>query len=387
MLETKPAREQNGRDSFSRYRAQARSAAMAALSILEGGKVDRVYCDLHDDFVLRIKSDDGFSYSFYQVKTKSKLNKSWTINEVMGLKVKAKKPEDHETLKIKDSFVGKLLLHTVIFDTHCHSVVFQTNIHTDDNIDSILEDIEKGLFENKFSKVLIDRFIDCFGGQDLPEDKIKEKLSRLRFETDVQYLKEKDNNFEPLAMDRIYRFSEIELERAELDEILLRLMELVQSKSEGIINDWTAESIEKNAGISVDDLLGILSISKEAYRYLLDGGDLKALKSASIIQRTLQRGGAGASEIEYCSRCKSEWDLWVRKNRHVIADLDLECIFSAVRSTLLSVKDCGGNFALHSIRTPIKDLESKLSKDGLLYDLNLDLIFGAFFSELVKGGV
>ena len=49
MLETKPAREQNGRDSFSRYRAQARSAAMAALSILEGGNIDRVYCDLHDE--------------------------------------------------------------------------------------------------------------------------------------------------------------------------------------------------------------------------------------------------------------------------------------------------------------------------------------------------
>lgn len=386
MLETKPAREQSGRDSFSRYRAQARSAAMAALSILEGGKIDRVYCDLHDDFVLRIKSDDSYSYAFYQVKTKSKLNKSWTINEVMGLKSTARKPEDHESSKIKDSFVGKLLLHTVVFDGYCDSVVFQTNVHVDDNIDEILEDVELGLFANKYSRVLAERFIECFGGQGFSDTNIKEKLSRLKFETDVQYLKEKDNNFEPLARESIYKFSEIELERAELDEILLRLMELVQSKSEGVIDDWTADSIEASAGISVDDLLGILSISKEAYRSMLAGGDLKAIKSASIIQRSLQKGGAGSSEVEYCSRCKSEWDMWVRKNRHVIVDVDLECIFSAVRSTLLSVRDGGGKFVLHSIRGPIKDLEAKLSKDGLLYDLNLDLLFGAFFSELIKGG-
>lgn len=387
MLETKPAREQNGRDSFSRYRAQARSAAMAALSILEGGKIDRVYCDLHDDFVLRIKSEDGYLYSFYQVKTKSKLNKSWTINEVMGLKSTAKRSEEHESSKIKDSFVGKLLLHTVVFEGYCDSVVFQTNIHTDDNVDDVLEDIESGLFSNKYSRVIVDRFIECFGGQGLSSSQIKERVSRLKFETDVQYLKEKDNNFEPLARESIYKFSEIELERVEFDEILLRLMELVQSKSEGVISDWTAASIEKNAGISVDDLLGILSISKEAYRSILAGGDLKAIKSASIIQRYLKKGGAGLSEIEYCSRCKSDWDMWVRKNRHVIIDFDLECIFSAVRSTLIGVRDVGSKFVLYSIRGPVKDLEARLLKDGLLFDLNLDLLFGAFFSELIKGEV
>lgn len=137
----------------------------------------------------------------------------------------------------------------------------------------------------------------------------------------------------------------------------------------------------------MDDLLGILSISKEAYRSILAGGDLKAIKSASIIQRYLKKGGAGLSEIEYCSRCKSDWDMWVRKNRHVIIDFDLECIFSAVRSTLIGVRDVGGKFVLYSIRGPVKELEARLLKDGLLFDLNLDLLFGAFFSELIKGEV
>jgi hypothetical protein len=45
MLEKVNPREQAGRDSFSRYRAQVRSAAIAALSILDGESIDRVYCD------------------------------------------------------------------------------------------------------------------------------------------------------------------------------------------------------------------------------------------------------------------------------------------------------------------------------------------------------
>ena len=48
---TKP-REQVGRDTFLRYRAQIRAAALAALEILEGGEVDRIFCDYHDDFVI-----------------------------------------------------------------------------------------------------------------------------------------------------------------------------------------------------------------------------------------------------------------------------------------------------------------------------------------------
>ncbi len=45
-------REQNGRDSFERYRLQVRSASIAALTILEGSEIDRIYCDLHDDLAL-----------------------------------------------------------------------------------------------------------------------------------------------------------------------------------------------------------------------------------------------------------------------------------------------------------------------------------------------
>lgn len=388
VLETKKPREQSGRDSFSRYRAQVRSAAMASLSILEGLDVDRVYCDLHDDFVIRKKDGGGFSYIFYQVKTKGKQNHNWSLNEVFGLKSTIKNQSKQDTAKIKGSFVGKLLLHTVVFDDYCNAVVFQTNIHNSDDVDVLLADVENGVFSNKFSEVLVDRFNQCFPGElktKLTIDEIKARLSKLRFETDVQYLKDGDDNFEPLARDKIYEYSEVDLEYNECKEILIKLLDLVERKSSGVIAELTSETIEKYAGISIDDLLSILSISKDAYNNLLEGGDSKAVKSASIIQRTLLESGAGIEEVEYCSRCKTEWDLWLRKNRHVIPEFELNTIVSHITQLLCKSFKVGNSVTLSELSNPIKALVATLDKNDLLYDLNLDLVLGGIFAELVKG--
>lgn len=388
MLEKKKPREQSGRHSFAAYRAQVRSAAMASLSILENDGIDRVYCDLHDDFVIRKKDDDGFSYVFYQVKTNGKQNHNWTLNELFGLKARTKDQKKQCTEKIKNSFIGKLLLHTVVFDNYCNSVVFQTNINNGDDVEKVIEDIEAGTFQNKFSEVLIDRFNKCFPEEvsnELSEDEIKLRLSKLKFETDVQYLKSGDDNFEPIAKNAIYKFSEVDLGHTETREILMKLLELVENKSSGVIAELTQESIEQYAGISIEDLLSILSISKDAYNNLLESGDSKVIKSASIIQRTLSSAGASIEEVEYISRCKTNWDLWHRKNRHVLFEFDLRSINSMVRELLNSSIRSDGSLHLASLRSPIKDLVSKLESEDLMYDLNPELILGGIFAELVKG--
>ena len=388
MLETKNPREQNGRDSFSRYKAQVRSASMASLSILEEGDVDRVYCDLHDDFVVRKKNSNGYSYVFYQVKTKGKQNYNWSVNDLFGLSSTIKDQKKQCTKKIKDSFIGRLLLHTVVFDEYCNSVVFQTNINNSDGVEKLLKDIADGTFQDKFSEVLISRFNNCFPEEissELSINEIKKKLSKLKFETDVQYLKNGDDNFEPLAREKIYKFSEIDLEHIESKEILMKLLELVERKSSGVITELTSESIEEFAGISINDLLPILSISKDAYMQLLKGGDHRAIKSASIIQRTLSAAGASNEEVEYCSRCKTNWDLWLRKNRHVISEFELQTISSKIRGLLNNSVQNGSSFRLDKLSRPIKDLVKQLDSEELLFDLNVELIFGGVFAELVKG--
>ena len=146
FYETKP-REQSGRDAFSRFNAQVRSAAMASLAILEGKEIDRVYCDFHDDFVVRKKDNKGIVYHFYQVKTKAKQNQNWTVNAVSG--IPAKKNTELDTQKIKDSFLGKLLLHTVQFGDECESVIFQTNANHHDDLELFFQDVKKNNFNNK----------------------------------------------------------------------------------------------------------------------------------------------------------------------------------------------------------------------------------------------
>ncbi|MCF5877048.1 dsDNA nuclease domain-containing protein [Aeromonas veronii] len=384
MLHTKKPREQSGRDSFSRYKAQIRSAGIASLSILEGNEIDRVYCDLHDDFVIRKKDEHGFSYIFYQVKTKGKQNHNWSVSDIFGLQPRAKK---QDPLKIRDSFVGKLLLHTVVFDCSCHAIVFQTNINNSDDVDELLADIATGTFKDKNSEYLISNFNLCFANEtteQLSTEKIKSNLSKLKFETDVQYLKIGDDNFEPIARDKIYKFSEVDLSYLESKEILIKLLDLVEKKSSGVIHDLSIDSIEKYAAISIDDLLPILSISKEAYDALLLGGDRKAIKNASIIQRTLSSAGAGDEEIEYCSRCKTNWDIWLRNNRHIISELDLQTIKSHITGLLNNAIGNKHSLKISELRQPIKVLENELKLQGLLYDLDINLILGAVFAELVK---
>lgn len=388
MLHTKPPREQSGRDSFSRYRSQVRSAAMASLSILEGKEVDRVYCDLHDDFVIRIKNENSVAYVFYQVKTMGKQNHNWSLNELFGLNPNIKDQSKQNSAKIKDSYIGKLLLHTVVFDGFCNAVVFQTNINNGNDVEKLYADIEDGTFSHRLSKVLLERFNECFPGDSgsvFSIDEIKEKISKLKFETDVQYLKNGDDNFEPLARYKIYEFSEVDLEYAESREILMKLLDLVERKSSGVISELTSDSIEKAAGISIEDLLSILSISQSAYQSLLEGGDVKAIKSASIIQRTLMEAGAGKDEVEYCSRCKTSWDLWLRNNRHVIPEFELETIRSNIRQLLSASTKNRTSLCLAELRDPIEALEQELKSKNILFDLSKELIFGGVFAELVKG--
>lgn len=388
VLETVEPREQSGRDSFARYRAQVRSAAIEALKILSGTDTDRVYCDLHDDIVVRKKDVNGLTYVFYQVKTRAKQNQNWTLTEVFGLKT-GKKPQVID--EVRNSFVGKMLLHTVIFDEYCNAVVFQTNIHNHDQIDQLLDDIESGNFANKFSKYLVASFNELFSDKlerHLLDSEIKTKLSKIRFENDVHYLKQESSNFFPEVRERIHQYSEIDLQHHESIDIVTRLLDLISNKSAGVVKPFTVESIEKSSAISIYDILPLLSISKEAYEQIVRGEDPKAIKSTSIIQRTLVAAGASLEDVTFCSKCKTEWDVWYRNNRHSIPEMDLRAIICKVQEVLQSTKSGGGKSLLVShLRKPLSELLDALKAESLSFDLTKELLLGAVFSELVKGGI
>ena len=126
-----------------------------------------------------------------------------------------------------------------MFDEHCNSIVFQTNINNHDDVDSLLNDIAQGAFVNKFTKALESKFNECFPSDVLPKGlsklEIRKRLAKLRFETDVQFLKNGDNDFEPKAREQIYQYSEIDLSYIESKEIIHKLLQLVENKSSGCL--------------------------------------------------------------------------------------------------------------------------------------------------------
>jgi hypothetical protein len=342
--------------------------------------------DFHDDFVVRFNRSGHISYAFYQVKTNGKKNYNWKINDIFGINTRIKDIKKHSADNIENSYAGKLLQHTINFKEKCEFVIFQTNIHIDDNVERISDSLRKGDFSDKYLKIIIELFNDCFvkdGKDKCNETSIKNKISKLTFETDVQHLKSNEGyNFPAIAREKIYKYSEIDLDRQEVKTILLELVDLVEEKSSGIIGEITSESIEKYAGISINDLLGILSISKEAYDTLLQGGDNKALKSASIIQRLLLPEERDIGVVNYCARCKTNWDAWFRQKRHTLQERDWISIKLKIRG-LVKRASSGGTVKVLALEEPLKDLAAEFSRNNPEYSLTEDLLLGAIFSELI----
>lgn len=388
LHEVKP-REQAGRDTLERYNAQIRAASIACLSILEGKDVKRVFCEFHDDFVIEKVIANDIHYTFVQVKTKEKLREIWKLRDVFGIlkRKSAKKPQTDEM--IRDSFVGKLLQHTVNFGESCKEIVFLTNTHIDEDIENIINDIISDSFSNAHCKLIIDSFNNCFISiqdekKNLDIDEIKRSIKKLKFETDIEYIKSKHETFEMLAKEKIFKFSEIELSHIEAKEILLSLLALVNTKSSVKIKDCSSENIKNLSGIDIDDLLEVLSISKRAYYDFLDNGDEHALKSASVIERLLRKAGASDIEVDFFTRCKIKWDQWLRKNRHIISELDYITIDRAINSTLDKLTFMHGSLFLSSLRDFINKLHDSLDKNNLLHSLDKEALTGSLFARLVE---
>src|SRR5690606_21684453 len=125
-----------------------------------------------------------------------------------------------------------------------------------------------------------------------------------------------------------------------------------------------------------------LSISKGAYQELLAGGDSSAIKSASIIQRKLSQAGAGEAMIEYCSKCKVQWDVWLRDKRHTLPEFDLNFLLEELNSIKNAL--ASGKIALADMQGLINQALAKIADRGLAATLNADLLLGGVLSQLVR---
>lgn len=374
-------RENVGRETIARYQAQFRGAAFECLSLLEDEALDRVYCDYQDDFVSRLNVDGNYVYNFFQVKTKGKLNYQWSVNDVLGIRKGAK---TCEPAKITDSYLGKLLIHTIKFENTCGNVVFLTNVHLNDDLEELRDAIKDGS-DNKYYKLLLDNFNDALSPELPIEDQnVIDRIKKLQLKSNISYLNPHDDKFFSEARETIYKYSEIDLQRAECEEILNSLISLVERKSFGqILEEIEEDQLDDIAGVSLPEMLDILSISKLAYQSLRDSGDSQAIKNASIIHRLMSKAGASEKMIEYVSNCKVRWDIWFRDKRHTVPEFDLNFILEEIEHNAAEWVKSGEKLPI--LRSRIDKVFSALEYEDLSVSLDRELLLGAVFSFLVRG--
>ncbi len=376
-------REVSGRDSTARDQAQFRAAAHECLSLLEDSSIDRVYSDFQDDFVSRMNSGGTTTYNFYQVKTKSKRNHQWSANEMFGIgKRKGAAPDPN---KIADSFVGKMIVHTLNFKNSCAKVTFLTNVHLDDDVEHCFAAIISGTKGNKHYDVLVESFNTSFSPPvHLGEAQVIELLKKITLEPNISYLSPEDEAFATIAREAIYKYSEIDLQHQECEEIVKNLISLVTRKTfPKLIGEIAENELDEKAGIGISEMLDILSISKGAFKQLKAGGDSRAVKSASIIQRVLKRNGASEPVIEYVTSSKVKWDVWLREKRHVIPEFEINLMLERIElKTQDWQKDEKGIFT--ALKGVTEGLLQEFKYIGSANDLDKDHILGAIFSSIVR---
>lgn len=379
-----PLRETAGRETVLRFRMQFQAAAYAALEILSGSEVDRVYCDYHDDFVVRRSSPAGVNYHFFQVKTKERLNKQWTLLEIFALRKRGAIGSGEKLEEVRDSIAGKLFAHTITFGDQCRAVTILSNVHFDDAVLNAITDLQDGSSEEKQVAEMIERFGEIFSpDHDLTPEALKSARVKLEVAPAVDHIGETLDRFTSAARTAIWTHSEIDLRPQEVDEIARSLVDLVMSKSCSRIAGLSKQHLEQATSVGLKELLEVLSISTPVYETLRSGEDPKAIKSASILQRQLKQAGASDSMVETASRLKVEWDVWLRTNRHVYTEMALESLLQEVETTCSNWLLAGGRLA---------DLQKLLSAlfgqqwMNVFKTLNEDLLFGAVLAAMVRRG-
>jgi hypothetical protein len=380
-LHDKAPRETVGRETTNRFRMQFQAAAFSALEILSGKGVDRVYCDYHDDFVVRRNVNGSVEYHFFQVKTKGRANQQWKVDEVFSLKKTGKLDTAEKLTAIRDSIAGKLFIHTFEFGEECREVTVLSNVHFQDDVFKVQAHLKAGKSDCSYITQFIEKFGEIFS-PDIPlsEDQIKTARSKLTL-VQASYIGETLEQFADAARNAIWKHSEIDLHKREVDEIASSLVALIEAKSCERISGLSKDRIDVVAGVGIDDLLKVLSISTTVYRNLLKGDDPAAVKTASILQRELKAAGAPESMIEAASRAKVSWDVWLRTARHTFPEFDLEILLNEVDAKCRAWIISSG--ALGQLREKIDEiLDSALGQK--FPPLNVDMLLGAFCASIVR---
>jgi hypothetical protein len=327
LHEVRP-REQSGSQTAAHYEFQYHQAAADSLQVLDDSQVVCVYCEWHDDYVVELATSG--TLQFHQVKTRSQSQGPWSLNEFFGVPARRGNHSAEAgtgTAARTDSIFARFNDHVSKFGARCDGFIFVTDHGISKEFENLLAGaaVATGVSEippnatKAFSRVLasVAQSFDT-----VTEISFHDFLRRLIVQPAVGKLSSLEE-CKLIIGGRVVDVSEVELSVAEAKKIGATLVSEVRRKSQRTLTSLptSIEALQSLKGLTLGDVLRVLSLSSAGYRELRTGGRQSVL-TLSRLHRFLRRSGADQSLIEDICRLKAQWDAWWIDQRHVVEPLD-----------------------------------------------------------------
>ncbi|RYZ77898.1 MAG: DUF4297 domain-containing protein [Proteobacteria bacterium] len=379
-----PAREVAGRDTGNKYFYQYKKAAEAAVELLEDGDAKLVFCDMHDDFVIKRLEGTLDVYLFHQVKAKDKKNHLWSFVDVFAVGL---------TKQFKgscaDGFAWHMIAHQKSFSNQCKGVVLVTNVLFNDDVEefigavlaaSTIADLV-GKPKKQFS-ALSDAYVAA--DPTFTPEYVFAFLKKFKLHSLAGPIDASDNEDASVILRKVKEFSEVDLNLSQSKTVAEELINLVRKRSTAKIHPGISiQELEQKTSVSINDVVSVFPITADAFNILRQAGDQRALLNASILQRFLGRLGYSNELISLASVCKVEWDVWYFEMRHTPVQPDIQ--FLLARCESLVRQDLSGSGGLSKMHLELGHLLSEFApKLAVGRPLNSNIVFGAFLSRVVN---
>lgn len=331
-------RERAGAQTGRKYEYQFERTARAALDLLtDGPKHVCVYCDWHDDYVIEI-GDPPTRYVFHQVKGRKSSQGPWTFSEFFGvLKKKTKSAAKKKTKSASkkapavkaEAIVPLMLLHYKNFSDNCAGLSFVTNAGLDPGLFGFLETIGSAKSEAALPEEVQIAFQHIARAYTASDPKLAPSaaelfawLRGLKVHTDQGQLEDTDAALLELA-DVVVDYSEIDLLQRQAKQIAREIVNRVRVKvaHSTTVVPTSDEQLRHDKGIGIAELLGVLSLSAQAYEELKAGAGRDIVKTLSRLQRFCVKHGMKDSLVPICD-FKARWDIWRTIERHFLKSAD-----------------------------------------------------------------
>ena len=372
-------RERAGAQTARKYEYQYERTARAALELLtDSTKHICVYCDWHDDYVVET-GDPPTRYLFHQVKGRRSSQGPWRFSEFFGVRRRTN-PSTPTANADPNAVVPRMLLHYANFGDSCAGIAFVTNAGLAPELSAFLYSLgcsadPRALPSNE--RIAFNHIARAYATAIPPLVASPERLSAwmqgFAVYTDQGQIEADDAALLEIA-DVVFNYSEIDLSMRQAKQIAREIISLVRRKvfCSNTVVPASDELLKREKGVVVTDLLGVLSLSTQAYEALRAGAAFDTVKTLSRLQRFCKKHGF-ENLIVQISGFKARWDVWRTIERHNVNGVD----FLLLETRALEVLK--GNLTPERIVAEAKDIARQFRSIGAT-ELQAEEVMGLVFS-------